>query len=330
MVEKTFSDAVLAGLNTDDVNTLVDEVIDDSGVNDEDAQAEEADDDASNETDQGSSEEGERDDGAGGEVSGAGEPLPATGEKDQGAGDAGDDMAGWSERTRKRFADLTAQNRQQMAEIQQHQQIRQMLNESIGDPNDFVVMLDYAKAVKTGDYTKALAMLDQARAGLVIRSGIDKPLPDPLSDFPDLLAKVNDYSLDRAAAIEIARARKQQEQQRYMEDNVRREQSAQMHYQQEVQTASAQITALEQQWAVSDPDYKQKMQVITGRVNQIAQQYHPNQWAGVVQMLYENTIVSVPRKVVKTPQPLRAGAGASGAVKVKPKTMEDAILAAIT
>lgn len=235
------------------------------------------------------------------------------------------EIAALSPRARQRFEKLTGELREK---TEVHDQLRGLLNEHIADPADFAQILDYSKALKQGNYPQALRMLDKARQDLVLRTGLEAPVTDPLDAFPDLKAEVERFSISRERAFEVARARRAQmeQQQRFQQQSLAREQSS--HYMGEAQAAGAEITRLEQAWKNSDPEFEVKIRSIAGKVDQIRQQYTPAQWPGVVRMLYEAQTAPAARPKLQA-QPLRPLAGSQQARKPTPTTIDEAIAEAL-
>lgn len=215
------------------------------------------------------------------------------------------DENNWSKRTRQRFQDLTQRN-SELTEIQRsYESLRGLINESVSSPDELVQVLDFTKALKTGDYQSALHQIDSIRNEIVLRSGIDQNAPDPLSAYPELREAVDRMEMGEKHALEIAQARRIQEQQKKQLQQQQHEQSYQQQYEQQQQQAVVAITELEKNWLATDPLAEQKLKQLQPQVEKIAQQYPPSQWVQILQTLYHTLNVSPPT----TPRPLRANSG---------------------
>lgn len=234
--------------------------------------------------------------------------------------DVDSDLVGLSERGKKRFQDLAANNRTLNEQVQQFNNLRHTLNDSIGSPEEFIQILDYAKAAKEGRYQDALTLLDQARSQIIIRGGLDVAAHDPLNDYPDLSKKVDDFTLSRADALEIARSRFLGAERERLSASQSNEQQQQVIWVQAAEQAAQGIATLEAQWRQSDPDYEHKIKAITAQVDSIRHQYHPNQWLSVVKMLYESQAAAMPRKINN--QPLRSTPNTKSSPKTPANSQE--------
>lgn len=212
------------------------------------------------------------------------------------------DEKNWSERTHKRFKSLTQQNAE-LTEVQKnHESLRTLINDSVADPNELVQVLDFTKALKTGNYQGALTMIDKMRNDIILRSGINPDTPDPLAAYPDLRQSVDQMQMAEEHALEVAKARYIQEQHQQQNQQLQTNQQQEQQYQQQVQQAVGQLNELEQQWLATDPMAEQKLKQLQTQVEQVSKTYPPHLWANSVQMLYNNIQLAP----VQKPQPLRS------------------------
>lgn len=204
------------------------------------------------------------------------------------------------------------------------EEFRSVITETGASPQDFSQALDYMRMVNHGDLQGALQLLDNQRRQIALALGQPLPGADPLSEFPDLRQRVDNYQMDEAAAIEIARSRMNQqrigEQRQQHEQSVRAQEAAQA----ERSGALSQIDQMSAQWAKTDPDYAAKEGIILNQIKSIAEQFPPAMWPHQVRMLYE-TISAMPRAETRraSPAPLRSSGQAGGSRQ--PSSMLEAI-----
>lgn len=214
---------------------------------------------------------------------------------------------------------LTAQAQQLDADLQG---FREIITTSQATPEEFMQLIDYSRAVKTGDFDGALRMLDQQRAALSIAMGRPLEGTNALADYPDLAAEVADFKLTQERALEIARGRRQTAN----AEARRTEEAPRVQYQQEKANALSNIEKLGNEWATKDIDYAHKEAIILKRLPSIAQNSHPSTWAAQITMLYESlgdVSFAPPPAPNKDAQPLRPS-GSRGGNQV-PTNMQDAI-----
>lgn len=180
------------------------------------------------------------------------------------------------------------------------------------------------------DLEAALQMVEQQRAALYKVLGRE-PKPgdlDLLSDFPDLKKQVDEDEITRAAALEIAKGRRE----RSARDTESQRQQQQQRSQQQTleQRKQAGDTALKgiEQWtaglAKSDLDYKAKEDKLLAKLDGVLKSYPPNQWLPTLQLLYEGIeIQKTDTGGSRQERPLRPSGAVPGAKA--PNSMLDAI-----
>lgn len=186
--------------------------------------------------------------------------------------------------------------------------IRETVQEAGVNATEFRGLLDYARAVKQGNFESALQVLDAQRAALARAMGRELPGVDLLSGHQDLAQQVQAQQLPRSHALELAQAREAQSQQQAWLTQQQQTQQAQQQAQAQTEQAINQIGELSNQWAKSDPDYAAKEAILLKYLPQIRQNFPPVMWANQVGMLYQT--LNDARQVSKSPSALRAGAGA--------------------
>lgn len=243
-------------------------------------------------------------------------------------------MAG-NERSRKRFEKLLNE-RKEAREI-----AKSFVNqiESAGyDQNTFAQVLEFGRLISSDDVNQkrhAMKMLDQVRANLAAELGEEVPGVDLLAAHPDLVQSVNDMSIDRAHALEIAKARRIANE-RAQADQMARE-NQQLRYR--VSSAEQQM----QQALLSrkdEPYFAEKVNAIhewlkTGdNMRNFVMSTPPEQWGAKVQQMidqlpehfYKNAAVSAqakPRSI--QPTPLRARSMNTGVRDTSRMTVEQVL-----
>lgn len=238
-------------------------------------------------------------------------------------------------RAQERFRALTQEASEgraakaQIAELEGYRERAQRWEEVItstgAPPQEFGFALDILKSANTGrreDAERALGMIDEFRAKLATRHGIEAAGVDPLAGHNDLKKLVEDGDVTRAVALETARlreARKATEQ----DHNARSEQTAQ---ETAIRTGAAAVDALCGQLKASDPLYAQKFELIQPLIQDLGATLPPAQWVGAFKRLYDNVKVPEPAadpRRAGSPEPLRRTSGGGGAPT--PSSMEDAV-----
>lgn len=235
---------------------------------------------------------------------------------------------GISKKAQERFRNLTARLKEKDADFERVNSdlgnIRTMMKETGGKPEDFAKTFEYIRALNKGDFGNARSILEEQIKQLTVLTGQPFTNVDPLQQFPDLLERVNAYQMDEQTALEMARHRSfQQAQQREQQDYQRRSNNEQA-VKQEQQQAIQEIDRMGAEWAKSDPDYAMKEGMITAQAKLISQQFPPHQWPAHVRLMYQ-TISSMPvqRPVASSPAPLRASGQSAG--NRQPSSMLEAL-----
>jgi len=239
-----------------------------------------------------------------------------------------------SERGKERIREKLAQLRDTDAALKERDadltEFRTMVLEAYQDPQDFARALEFGRLVATGDDTSlrtALGMLDEQRANLALRLGIDAPGIDPLADFPDLAKAVEDMAITREHAITLAkyqRQDKQQTQQRQAQQQAQQTQrQSQQDYEQEITTLSTNATAYFKT-RESEVDHPAKMKEIHAyfqkpeNVQRFVTTFEPRQWLGQFQFMYDNIRPAAAPRPPANQQPLRARPAAMGTPAANP------------
>lgn len=143
------------------------------------------------------------------------------------------------------------------------------------------------------DWESALQMVEGQRAALYKALGREPQGGDLdlLADFPDLKKQVDEEEITRAAALEIAKGRRDRaardaETQRQQQHQRTQQQSTE----QRKQAAETALTEIEK-WTAglskSDLDYKAKEDKLLAKIDGVLKNYPPNQWLPTLKLLYE-------------------------------------------
>ena len=153
-----------------------------------------------------------------------------------------------------------------------------------------------------------------------------------LADYSDLAADVEEGSLSRERAVEIAAARRvrQHRQQRAEQQSAQR--SAQQQYEAAEQTASADLDRLGQELA-RDPDYARLYPAFTAVLRDTLRAAPPSQWAALARSTFAHLKTTLPAAPPVTSVPAGRGkpmrVNGSGNKTPEPKTMLEAVQQAI-
>lgn len=192
--------------------------------------------------------------------------------------------------------------------------IRKVMQDTGASPEDFSMVFDYLKAMRSGNMEQVGRILQDQIKQYQIATGKQFGGVDPLADFPDLREKVNGYQMTEEAALELARMRSvQNEQQQAIQQTTQRQQT-EYAFQQTRQNAINEINKIGEEWSKKDPDYSAKEQIILKQIPEIARNFPPQAWAQQVKILYQ-ALSSVPmtKPQPSAPAPLRASGQTAGA-----------------
>lgn len=214
-----------------------------------------------------------------------------------------------------------------------HQALEQWqgaLKSTKATPEDVGSALEILHHANTGTIEgakQALAMVDEFRANLAQRFGIDIAGVDHLQGFDDLKEQVRTGDLTAAGAREIATARRLQTTQQQQ----RKQQEDQDAHQTAVTNAGREVDSLCAQLKANDPLYSQKFALVKPLIEVIARTVPPAQWKPTFKAYYDNvqlpTVTDTRTASKDDPQPIRRSAGGGGAAT--PGSMEDAVRQAL-
>lgn len=225
-----------------------------------------------------------------------------------------------SERGRERVQRLIAERNETRAQAEQVQQslqgIQQVLQDAGMDANQFAQQIEFARLINSSDPANlgvAVQMIEQVRADLYKRLGRDAPGVDVLADFPDLAQRVNNFEIDRAAALEIAQHRRNQQQMEHRQQLQQQAELDNQQFQQSLQRGLGDAQSYLQSRS-NEVDHPARMAVLqqyfSNPANQqeFARTYRPEQMAHAIRFMYDNIRVApqtpAPAPLSGRPSPL--------------------------
>lgn len=166
------------------------------------------------------------------------------------------------------------------------------------------------------DLESALKMVEDQRAALYSALGREPADGgvDLLADFPDLKQKVNDATITREDAVEIANGRRTRA---ASEDKANQDRTAQQtagEVKKAQDTALSGITAWVKEQAGKDIDFKAKEDKLLEQIDEVIKTYPPNQWLGTLKLLYSGiTVQKSASPQNRSQQPIRPSGERAGA-----------------
>lgn len=258
--------------------------------------------------------------------------------------DAFKEPEGLSEGAQERFRSLVSMVRERDARIEQAEaqagEMRQavegfqrMIVESGANDQELVALFDFAKAIKSGNWTAAEPMLAHLTQQYRVAMGRDPNGADPFTAHPDLAQAVQEGKITAEAAREVLRARQVLADEQRRTQAVQAEQQTQQQYIAGVQRATAEVGQMVRQWSATDLDWPKKQAMLQAQAVEIAKALPPEQWGFALQSAYkligETLKASAPARATPTAgaQPLRPSAANAG--RREPSNMAEAISAAL-
>lgn len=262
-------------------------------------------------------------------------PAEPAGEKAPPKEPVNDDDAppeGASDKTKGRWAQL-AERAKAVPELErrateaegQVNSLRELVTATGLQPAEFQGMLEMGRLFKSSkpeDLQSALAQIDGIRTDIATRLGIDAPGVDPLAKHADLQKDVEEMTITRPRALEIAKLRDQ---------GARSEEATAAHREQQefhstLQSAAKTMDDVIAQRAAT-PGHQAKVDFIKSKladpayVNQFVTTYRPDQWQSVILTMYDAyTPPAAPATPGPTgPQALRPGHVSAGVRQIGSK-----------
>lgn len=190
-------------------------------------------------------------------------------------------------------------------------------------PADLSSLLNLNFMMKSGDREGALRIIDATRADLLKSLGREAPGVDLLTDHADLKAAVDNQEMTRAAALEVANARRTTAANQQNQSQQQNQQRQQNEVQRTQQTALADIQKWGAEMSASDIDYSAREARLTPQIAEIIRDYQPHQWLPTIKRLYATIAVNRAPVVPITTNSLRPNGAKPGAKA--PASMLDAL-----
>lgn len=258
--------------------------------------------------------------------------------------DAFKEPEGLSEGAQERFRSLVSMVRERDARIEQAEtqvgEMRQavegfqrMIVDSGANDQELVALFDFAKAIKSGNWTAAEPMLAHLTQQYRVAMGRDPNGADPFTAHPDLAQAVQEGKITAEAAREVLRARQVLADEQRRTQAAQAEQQTQQQYVASVQRATAEVGQMVRQWSATDLDWPKKQAMLQTQAVEIAKALPPEQWGFALQSAYkligETLKASAPARATPAAgaQPLRPSAANAG--RREPANMAEAISAAL-
>lgn len=205
---------------------------------------------------------------------------------------------------------------------QRNDQWEEIVHASSATPTQLNSVLGYLQAINSGE-PKAMNDAFDAMTKEVTWLGKQlgrevTGLVDPLADHKDLVTEVDDATLTRARALEIA-------QQRAQAARSGEQQQRQIHQQQHAdavrQAMDVDIAALNDKLKAADPAFLQKLPLLQPALNIIKANLPPQQWAQAVERAYRElpAMAAPPPKPPISAMPIRP-TGSGVPMRREPKT----------
>ena len=232
-----------------------------------------------------------------------------------------------SERGRERVQKLISERNEVKAKAEELDrsmtEVREVLASAGMDAQQFAQHIEFSRLVNSNnpqDLGVAAQMIEQVRADIYKRLGQDAPGVDVLSDFPDLAQRVNSFELDRNAALEIARYRRQQQQ---AEQTQRQQMEQQQNSQRETQALQGAMQEVESYLSTRsrEADHQARMDVLgkyfkdQNNIQEFVQTYRPDQMAKAIRWMYDNIQVAPSNP---SPSPIRSKPSTLGQPSANP------------
>lgn len=290
------------------------------------------------ENEQASGEEAEEGRGDGeGEEDEAGEA--GEGESGEGEAAAGEEQSpdysvpeGLNERSTERFNKLVEDNKAQRELVGRQTEtingMRQMVIDSGLSNEEYIGAIDFASTVKR-DPAKGIKMMQGYIQHIAKTTGIEVEGMeiDVLDDFPDLKEKVEDMEITKAAALELAQARRQMKAAEQRQTHEQDERVKAAEYMTAQDAAVKQLTTYLQDISTKDIDWEAKAPLVLEAAQFARNGLHPSKWVAHIKAEYDkiNRIAgSVRGKKPRHDAPLHGGNAPRGGNK-EPQTIAEAL-----
>lgn len=213
-----------------------------------------------------------------------------------------------------------------------------MIKETRATPEQFGEVLDYLRAVNSGDPTQIRIAIRKVQDELnALSRMVGEPVPgvDLLAEHADLKEAVEAGTITQELAQELAAARSMRTVQTQASERYQQLSQAEQQAQQAIAAGRTALNTLEAQLRAADPLYDKKRELLVPMMQPIITQLPPDKWAAAFKTAYDKLPATVLQPAPNpTPtqqpsgQPLRARQPAGQGARA-PSSMLDALSAAI-
>lgn len=215
-----------------------------------------------------------------------------------------------SPRGQERIKQVFAEKKQLETDINE---FRDLVKSTGMQPQEFAQTLEFGRLVNSGseaDTRVALQMLEDQRAILYAKLGVEAPGVDLLKEHPDLQKQVGDLEISRERAVELAKHRKAESTRIAIETQQRQHQQSNQEFERTVGQAAGQMEAY-LETRKGEIDHPARMRVIGDHfrdpknLQAFVQTYSPQQWGPTIRMMYDNIKLATQTPAAQA-QPLRS------------------------
>lgn len=239
-------------------------------------------------------------------------------------------------RTRERFGELigtvktlegnVAQLTEKNAQLEHSREgIVSALKDTRTTPDGLMAYLEFNELVTSGNPGKlqeALRIVNEQRSAIAEMLGVEVEGVDLLAAFPDLKEHVENETMTRKAALEVAKSRRADASRTANDNNITAQKRARDAETKAVNDGLDAIEAWQKKLQGSDVDFKAKEGKLVDRVAAVIKNYEPRLWVSTLQMLYDGIVIEK-AAAPKVPSPLRPSSPKPGAPQAK--TLQEAI-----
>lgn len=168
----------------------------------------------------------------------------------------------------------------------QQEYIRENFEQHKVQQEQFEQAMQVIGMMNSGDFKGALQFLQAQMQELAVLAGEVPGRVDPLSAYPDLRQSVDALEMTEARAMELARARRQQQLQTEYGQRQQQEQQAQQATQQAIQGGMKAVDEFCRQMAATDVDYPAIEAQLLPEIKNLVNGVPPSQWKAIVETNY--------------------------------------------
>lgn len=234
-----------------------------------------------------------------------------------------------SERGKERIRQVFSERKQLETDLNE---FRGLITSTKMSPAEFAQTLEFGRLMNSGDEKDlrvALEMVEQQRAILAQRLGVEAPGVDLLAGHDDLKQSIENMELTKERALEIAKYRKQESEKNQRIQIEQQTQQGQEQFQRTVHSAATQMEAYLSTRA-NEVDHPVKLKAISdhfrnpANLQAFVSTYQPEQWTNTLKLMYDNIVVPK-APMPQQPQPIRSRPSTLGAPTTSGQTSADRI-----